>query len=200
MPAHEVRFFFDYSSPYSYFGSELVEEVCNRHGAALAWEPMVLGGIFQGDNTTPGHAIPKRAGYLYQDLLNVSESTGIPYHPRTNFLFSPILSLRATVQVPQGAERAKAVHALFRGVWVEDADLSEPELVRDLLTKAGLDGAALVEGAQRQEVKDTLRTNTEEATSLGVFGAPTFFLDGKKMFWGHDRLKVLDFFLGKADK
>lgn len=200
MASSEVRFFFDYNSPYSYIAALQIEKICQRHGATLLWEPMVIGGIFQADGTNPSHTIEKRYSYMMQDLKNLSEMHGFPYKERTTFLFNPILSLRATIQVQQGAERATAVYALFRGVFAEDRDLGDPETVKDLLTQAGLDGAALVEGTQQQWVKDRLRANTDEALKMGAFGAPTYFLDGEKMFWGHDRLKVLDYFLEKTHK
>lgn len=200
MASSEVRFFFDYNSPYSYIAALQIEKICQRHGATLLWEPMVIGGIFQADGTNPTHTIEKRYSYMMQDLKNLSEMHGFPYQERTTFLFNPILSLRATIQVQQGAERATAVSAIFRGVFAEDRDLGDPETVKDLLTQAGLDGAALVEGTQQQWVKDRLRANTDEALKMGVFGAPTYFLDGEKMFWGHDRLKVLDYFLEKTHK
>lgn len=200
MSSNQVRIFFDYNSPYSYFASLLIEEVCGKHGAELSWEPFVIGGIFQADGTSPPHAIPKRASYMFRDLINLAEYHGLPYRPRTDFLFSPILSLRATIQVEQGARRAKAVHGLFAGAFADDRDLSEPETVRELLDKAGLDGHALVTGAQQKWVKEQLKTNSEEALSMGVFGAPTIFLNDEMMFWGHDRLKLLDYFLEKAEK
>ncbi|MCH7479054.1 MAG: DsbA family protein, partial [SAR324 cluster bacterium] len=50
----------------------------------------------------------------------------------------------------------------------------------------------------QQSVKDALRENTEEAARLGVFGAPTYFMEDGRMFWGHDRVKLLDYFLEKT--
>ncbi len=194
----QVRFFFDYNSPYSYIASLQVEEICDRHGAELVWEPFVIGGIFKEDGTNPAFTIPKRSTYLLQDLQNLAEVYGFPYKPRTNFIFNPILSERVTLAVPNGAKRAKAVHALFRGAFAEDRDLGDTGVVTDLLNQAGLEGTALVEETQQQWVKDALKKNSEEASRLGVFGAPTFFLDGGKMFWGHDRLNILDYYLKKC--
>ncbi len=198
MSGPTVEFLFDYNSPYSYFASLLVEDVCARHGADLRWEPIVLGGIFKEDGTTPAHAIEKRSKYLQQDLLNLSEMHGLPYKPRTTFLFNPILSMRTTLQTEQGEKRARAVHSLYRGAFAEDLDLGDPEVVTRLLNEAGLDGPALVEGSQQQWVKDALKKNTDDAIARGVFGAPTFFLEDGKMLWGHDRLKLLDYFMGKT--
>ena len=193
-----VRFFFDYNSPYSYIASLLIEDVCGRHNAEVHWKPFVLGGIFKADDTRPAHTIEKRRTYMLQDLQNLAEFHGLPYKPRTEFLFNPILSERVTLQASQGQERARAVHSLYRGAFAEDLDLGDPAVVSRLLDEAGLDGAALVEGSQQQSVKDALRENTEEAARLGVFGAPTYFMEDGRMFWGHDRVKLLDFFLEKT--
>lgn len=198
MAKHKVEFYFDYNSPYSYYASLLIEPICEKAGAELEWLPMVLGGVFQAMNHTAAFLNPVRAKYLWEDLQNLADAHGLPYKKRADFVFKSVLALRATIQVPQGKERAQAVHALFRGAFAEDRDLGDPAVVAALLSGAGLDGKALVAGASQQHVKDQLKESTDRAVARGVFGAPTMFLDGKKMFWGHDRLPVLEYFLTKT--
>jgi len=198
MSNKKVRFFFDYQSPYSYFAANLIEEICDRHGAEVHWEPMVLGGIFQKDETTPLFRRPKRAEYLDQDMENTATYLGLNYKKRTEFLFNSINAMRATLQIPQGKERGKAVKALFRAVFEDDQNLGDMPTLQKYLDAAGFDGATLVAGTQDQAVKDQLKANTDEADSLGVFGAPTAIMDDGKMFWGHDRMNMLDYFLEKT--
>ncbi len=198
MKPHRVEFYLDFNSPYSYFASLQIEALCARHGAELEWLPFVLGGVFQVRGTEAGVTKPWRRKYMLEDLQQLSEFYGLPYKPRTEFLFKPVLSLRAAIQVPQGAARGKAVHALFRGAFAEDLDLGDPAVVARLLDQAGLDGKALVAGAAQQNVKDALKETTDRALARGVFGAPTLFLDGTRMFWGHDRLPVLEHYLKAA--
>jgi 2-hydroxychromene-2-carboxylate isomerase len=197
MGQHRVEFLFDYASPYSYLGSLLIEGVCARTGAELDWQPIVLGGVFQANDHKAPLDKPVRRTYLFEDMRNLAEFHHAPYRPRTEFFFKPILPLRATLGVTQGAARAKAVHALFHGAWALDLDLGDPAVVERLLGDAGLDGKALVQGANRQEIKDELKAITDKAIARGVFGAPTMLVDGSKMFWGHDRLPVLEHFLNK---
>ncbi|MBI4082919.1 MAG: 2-hydroxychromene-2-carboxylate isomerase [Candidatus Lambdaproteobacteria bacterium] len=192
-----VTFYFDYGSPYSYIASRQIEEICRRHRAELRWEPIVLGGLFKEAGITAPYGNPTKRPYVLEDLRNLTEMLGIPYRERTEFLFNPVLAERATLQVPPGDERVRAVHALFRGAWAENLDLASPEVVERLLTGAGLNGKSLVAGTQRQEVKDVLKRSTDEAIRLGAFGAPTFVLNGTRLFWGQDRLAVLDYFMGK---
>ena len=198
MSGHVIKFYFDYNSPYSYIASLRIEALCQRAGASLVWLPVVLGGIFQSNAIEPAHTKVNRRRYLNEDLKDLADYYGIAYKERTVFLFKPILSLRATLAVPQGAERGKAVHALFRGAFAEDLDLGEPEVVTRLLKEAGLDGAALVEHTQDSAIKNELKALTDEAIAKGVFGAPTFFVDDEKMFWGHDRMPLMEHYLKKS--
>jgi 2-hydroxychromene-2-carboxylate isomerase len=199
MAQGRLEIVFDYSSPYAYFGSLRVEAVAARHGAELIWTPIVLGGIFQVLGTKPLVELnPARAKYTLEDLQNLADYFQVPYAPRKEFIVRSILPLRATLQVPQGAERGRAVHALFHAAWAQNADLSDGALVARVLSQAGFDGAKLVEGTQQQGVKDELKRNTDQAIARGIFGTPTFIVAGGKMFWGHDRLDLVDRFLSKS--
>jgi 2-hydroxychromene-2-carboxylate isomerase len=157
--------------------------------------PMVLGGLFQAQEITPPHGNPLRRRYLFQDLQDLAAFYGLPYTERKTFLFKPILALRATLAVPQGEERGRAVHALFRGAFAEDRNLEDPAVVAGLLSEAGLDGPALVARTGEQAIKDALRQHTDEAIARNIFGAPTILVDDAKMFWGQDRLPLLEHYL-----
>ncbi|MDH4248029.1 MAG: 2-hydroxychromene-2-carboxylate isomerase, partial [Deltaproteobacteria bacterium] len=195
MSGPTLQIFFDYNSPYSYIASTQIEALCRRCETQLQWVPFVLGGVFKERGVTPPFRLPYRVAYLNQDLEDLAAFYGIPYRHRTEFLFNPILSLRATLAVPSGESRSRAVHALFRGAFVEDQDLGQPNVVRSLLDQAGLDGPALVEAAGSPPVKEELKRNTDLALSKGLFGAPSFLLEDGKMFWGQDRMTVLEWYL-----
>ena len=68
MPQRTVQFLFDYNSPYAYIASMQLEAICEPYGAKIHWDPIVLGGIFKEDQTTPGVMIDKRRIYMLQDL------------------------------------------------------------------------------------------------------------------------------------
>ncbi len=196
MSKHTVEFYFDYNSPYSYIASRLIEALCAKHKAQLLWEPMVLGGIFKAlDVVSPIMNNPAKVANMMNDLKYLTTIFKIPYKERETFLFNPIPALRATLAVPQGAQRAKAVHALYEGTFVLDLDMGDSGNVQAQLYKAGFDGAGLLAKAQDESIKSGLKQNTDRALQRGAFGAPTFFLDGDKLIWGHDRLHVLEYFL-----
>jgi len=76
---------------------------------------------------------------------------------------------------------------MFRAEFSDDADIADPGVMAGIVSRLGKDGSAVVARAQSQPIKDALRASTEQATRQGIFGAPTFLVDGE-LFWGDDRL------------
>src|SRR5262249_13454513 len=101
--------------------------------------------------------------------------------------FNPLLHLRLAIAC---GSRPEAIHAIFEDLWSTGADPSDPARFASLSKKLGvgeLDAAA----------KDQLRKNTEQAIERGVFGVPTFEVDGE-LFWGADSIGFLKAFLTDA--
>ncbi|HBM23322.1 MAG TPA: disulfide bond formation protein DsbA, partial [Alcanivorax sp.] len=88
-------------------------------------------------------------------------------------------------------QRDTVLAALFEGMWLQERDLSDLDVLGRTLAEAGLDSAHWATLAQDQAVKDNLKATTEEAVERGVFGAPTFFV-GEEMFFGQDRLDFVE--------
>lgn len=64
-------------------------------------------------------------------------------------------------------------------------------MVAAVCSELGLDATRQLAEAGETPAKDALRANTDEALKRGVFGAPTFFVQGR-MFWGNDRLAIME--------
>lgn len=201
-PVKRVDFHYDFSCPYAYLASTQIEAVAARGGAELGWRPMLLGGVFRavGAPDQP-RMIPAKARQNHLDMHRWADHFGVllvmpPGHPNRT-----VLALRATLAAATG-DVPRASHALFRAYWVLGRDLSRPEVVREALDEAGLDGAALVARAEDQPIKDALRARTDAAVALGVFGAPSFVVTGAEpgeegaLYWGQDRLFLVERALG----
>ena len=172
-------------SPYSYIASTLIDEVVERNNAKLNWKPILLGGVFKAIEgvIAPG-LVPVKKPYLIKDLKRLSTFYNIPFNMPSDFPIRTVLSMRVLSslnpeKIPQSA------HTLFKAYWVENRDIAEPEVVSKLIDSDS------VERANLQEIKNTLFQSTKEAVTRGVFGAPTFFV-GDEMFFGHDRINLLD--------
>src|SRR3546814_21075966 len=79
------------------------------------------------------------------------------------------------------------VEAMFEAIWVEGLNLTDPAVIAQVVSRAGVDPAQALALAEDTAVKDALRQATDEAVARGAFGVPTFFV-GDEMFWGQDRL------------
>jgi 2-hydroxychromene-2-carboxylate isomerase len=91
----------------------------------------------------------------------------------------------------RGLDAFRLSHALLRALWVEERDTSQVEVRRAVADENGLPGAELVAAETSEPVQALFRQYSDEAERLGVFGAPTFVLQGER-FWGQDRLDFLD--------
>jgi 2-hydroxychromene-2-carboxylate isomerase len=133
-----------------------------------------------------------RQRYRLQDLARLSRAAGLPINlqPRhwpTNAV--PACAAIITAQGAGGGDTGRLLHALLRAVWAEDRDIAEDAVVRDCLAQAGFDPALADRGLLT--AIETLQRNTDEALGRMVFGAPSYVV-GDEVFWGQDRLALLD--------
>ena len=185
-----IEFFFELSSPYSYLAATQLERLAEEEGAQILWRPMVLGAVFKEQGNRPPAQVQTKAAYLFRDLQRWSERYGVPFRFPSLFPINAMAAHRAILaahdQADEPAARRLAL-ALYRAYWVQDRDISRPEVVAEVVDEADLDAEAIAAGMQDPRIKDRLRINTDEAVARGVFGAPTLFV-GDEMFWGNDRL------------
>ena len=89
-------------------------------------------------------------------------------------------------------------HPMYRARWVDPSNLVDPEAVRQFLSSAGLDGEAALDRAQSDEFIGQLKSDTQEATTRGVFGVPTISVDNE-IFWDNDRFELVRHYLVRND-
>jgi 2-hydroxychromene-2-carboxylate isomerase len=197
----ELSFFFDYSSPFAYLAATQVERVAR--GAGLRWCPFLLGGLFKsiGTPNVPLFEMPQpKREHAKRDMHRWAEHYGVPFRFPSRFPMNTVTPLRMTLEI-DNAMRPRLALPLFQAFWVDDRDISDGAELAAIADAAGFDGAALVEGAKRDDIKSALRSETERAERLGVCGAPSFLVRAHDeepgvLFWGQDRLdfvaKALD--------
>ena len=188
-----LDFYFDFSSPYGYLASERIDGIAAKHGRSVTWRPMLLGAVFQKIGGSPLVNQPMKGPYSQHDMLRSARLHGITFNVPDNFPVNSIAACRAYYWLA-GSDAATArdfARALYRGYFVENRDLSQPEIVVEAAQALGVDGDALVAAVQDQAIKDRLRAENDAAIERGVFGSPTVFV-GDEMFWGHDRLEIID--------
>jgi 2-hydroxychromene-2-carboxylate isomerase len=181
-----LEVFFDFSSPFAYLGASQVAALASRTGASVVWRPLLLGGLFRsiGQADVPLFTFSEaKQRFVARDLDRWAAHWGVPFRFPSRFPTSSVKALRAYLSLPE-PQRGAFRDAVFRAYWAEDRDIADDAVLREL---AGDPLAA----ADAPELKQALRAATEEAAARGVFGVPTFVVEGE-LFWGQDRLGLVE--------
>jgi 2-hydroxychromene-2-carboxylate isomerase len=185
----QVDFYFDFGSPAAYLAYTQIEKIAAQAGATVNWRPMLLGGVFQATENRSPASVPAKGKYLFKDMARFAKRYGVPFEFNPFFMINtlPLMRAAAGLQLRGDPRFGEFVDAMFKAVWVHKLNMNDPAVIGQALHDAGFDAAAMLALSSQQDVKDRLKTLTEEAVSRGVFGAPTMFV-GPEMFWGQDRL------------
>ena len=187
-----LDFWFEFASTYSYPAAMRIGALARGRGVMVRWRPFLLGPVFkaQGWDNSPFNIYPAKGRYMWRDLERICAATGLPFVRPEEFPQNTILAARvALVAIAEGwgEDFSRAVYGAEFG---EGRDIGKPEAIAGIITALGHDAAAVIGRAQRDDNKLMLRKNTEDAQSLGIFGAPSFVTADGEMFWGNDRLEA----------
>jgi 2-hydroxychromene-2-carboxylate isomerase len=186
-----IELFYDYISPYSYLCNSQIGALAERTGAEVVYRPVLNGGLILAADNKPPPSIPAKAGYMMQDLPRWVKRYGVPFAMNPHFPVNTLKALRGAIVAQQEGVFDAYHEGVFRATWVDGVDIADPEPLRIIAEKAGLDGDSFLQRIQDQKVKDVLKANNDEALARGGFGVPTIFV-GDQMFFGNDRLDFVE--------
>lgn len=191
MAAPRLDFWYDFASSYSYLAVSRIEPLSQAAGVAVRWRPFLLGPIFksQGMESSPFNLFPLKGQYMWRDVARQAADLGVPFRQPGQFPQNGVLPSRLAVLGLNEGWGEKFSRAVYHAQFAEDLPIADPAVMRGILTQLGLNADDVLARAQSDEVKTALRVQTEEAQSLGIFGAPTFVTSGGEIFWGNDRLE-----------
>ena len=196
----DLQCFYSLSSPWAYFMGPRLQDIVRRHQAKLLLKPYDFQEIVPRTGGVPLRSRPEpRKRYHATELDRWRNYLGMPlalqprHYPQivTDPDWNKYAGWMVIAAQQQGHDAALLSHALLRALWAEERDTADPEVRRAIANAYGFDGAALVDAEKSAQVQALYRHFTTEAEALGVFGAPTFVLDGE-IFWGQDRLDFVD--------
>ncbi len=184
-----LEFWFEFASTYSYPAAMRVEEACASQGVPLVWRPFLLGPVFasQGLKDSPFNIYPIKGAYMWRDLERLCEAQGIDFKRPSDFPRGSLLAARVACAFDDAPWVGAFIRKVYHANFARDLDVSQPQVIVDLLTDLGQDARAVIDAAQAPANKDVLKALTKEAADRGVFGAPTMTV-GEELFWGNDRL------------
>jgi 2-hydroxychromene-2-carboxylate isomerase len=193
-----IRFYFDFISPYAYLAWTQIHTLAARHERAVVPIPILFAGVLDARGQKGPAEIPAKRAYLFKDIARLAHRLGVPAAPPPSHPFNPLLALRAASLPMEEAQRRAFIDRLYACTWAGGPGVTDPAVIAEAATAAGLDGAAVVREAGTPEAKERVRRQTDEALAAGAFGVPTMVV-GTELFWGVDALPHLELFLEGRD-
>ena len=177
-----IVFHFDVVSPYAYLAFERLPQVLAGCSYEVAYRPVLFAGLLQHwGQKGPAEIEPKRA-WTFRQVHWLAQQHGIMLDTPALHPFNPLPLLRLALAC--GPNR-RIVEAVFRHAWVGGHDPNDAQRLAELTARL-----APLRDPAGADVKTELRRLTDEAVAGGLFGVPSFVLDGR-LFWGLDALPML---------
>jgi 2-hydroxychromene-2-carboxylate isomerase len=191
-----VDYFFAPQSPWTYLGHERFAAILRDTGTSVRVLPIDLGGkVFPISGGLPlAKRAPQRQAYRLVELQRYSEFLNAPLNLKPKYF--PVngddaARLIIAVDLHDGAEAAmKITGAILAAVWAQERHIDDEKVLAGLLAEQGLNPARL-EQSHSQAAHERYEANTQAAIDAGVFGAPSYMIDGE-IFWGQDRLGFVE--------
>lgn len=185
-----LEFWFEFASTYSYPAAMRIEAMVQRQGIAMTWQPFLLGPIFQqqGWSDSPFNLYPVQGRYMWRDMERICADLGLPWRQPSIFPRHSVLAAQVACVGAAEVWLPTFIRQVFQANFVDDLDISRPDIIQNCLDHIGLSGVDIIRHALMPGNKAQLRSQTERAIALGLFGAPTFMV-GQELFWGNDRLE-----------
>ena len=180
--------YFDFVSPFAWIGLHRLKEL--PPDVSIEYRPVLFAGILNHWGQKGPAELPTKRRYTYRWSQWWAQSLGIPLRYPAGHPFNPLHHLRLAIAC---GCRSDAIRKIFESIWTTGADATDANRFSALLNELKIKKEML----EDPQIKNTLRSNTEEAIKHGVFGVPTFEIDGE-LFWGADSIGFVRAFLENA--
>ncbi|MSQ56201.1 MAG: 2-hydroxychromene-2-carboxylate isomerase [Limnohabitans sp.] len=191
-----IDYYFAPNSPWAYLGHARFVSIARQTKVQVHVMPVDLGGkVFPISGGLPlGQRAPQRQAYRLVELKRFSSYLAVPLNLKPKYFpvsTDDAAKLIVAVDLNQGRDAALLItQAVLTAVWVDELNIADMNVLEGLLKKCGL-ATSLLEKAHSQAAQEAYETYTQQAIDAGVFGAPSYVVDGE-IFWGQDRLDFLE--------
>jgi len=189
-----VDFYLGLGSRYSYLAASQTDRIEAAHGCRFAWKPIASGTLIDRRSDNPFRAKGGTGQYDWAyreyDAKAWAAHYGIPFREPAGFKVEADVPALACLAAERQGALVPCCRALFTMIFAEGAAL-DATAIAALPARLGLDTAAFRRDLDSPEMRARHTALIDEAQARGAFGVPTFFLDGR-MFWGNDRLPLLE--------
>mgnify|MGYP000123774646 CR=1 FL=1 len=195
---HTVECFFDCSSPWTYMGFERLIKLKARSAFDIEWRPILVGGVFNSVNQGLYAAREsmfeneRRMSYFMKDLQDWADyceiDIGWPsFHP-----VNSVKAMRGCFVAMESDLLMPYCTAVFEAYWGQQADISNDSVLASINEKVGIENKQFFDKISDPHYKAKLRATTDELIERGGYGSPTFFINDTDMYFGNDRLPLIE--------
>ncbi|MEP5763403.1 MAG: 2-hydroxychromene-2-carboxylate isomerase [Halieaceae bacterium] len=193
-----LEFFYDLTSPWTYLAFTGIQPLAERYGVLPEWRPILVGGVFNEVNQElyaqreAFFGNRRRMTYLMKDLRDWADLRGIEinwpdFHP-----VNAVKCMRGCFVAEEEGKLLEYSRAVFEAYWGRCEEVGDEPVLAAIVEALAMDSAAFLARLADQDVKDQLRANTDELIARGGFGSPTVYINGDDMYFGNDRLPVIE--------
>ena len=194
-----LHYYFALMSPFTFLGHDELLGIIDGEDVQVQFYPLKVGPLFAASGGVPvGQRPPQRQAYRLAELRRWSARKEIPLNvqPKHFPVDETLAACCVLVLQEQGLSPWDFIGRAHRVVWTEDRNLSDPAIVEELLTASGHDADTTLALARSETTLGAYAACTDAAIEAGVFGAPTYVMDGE-LLWGQDRLEFLESMLNR---
>ncbi|MBC7163015.1 MAG: 2-hydroxychromene-2-carboxylate isomerase [Immundisolibacter sp.] len=188
--ATPITLYFDLVSPYAWLALHAVDAIQQATGRAVIVTPVAFGAILKRHGQPAPVEVPGKRAQIFDDIRWRAAERGLPFTGPPAHPFNPLHGLRLCLAVTDPARRAVLARHLADAAWSQGRDLQQAQVVLDVAGACGLPETWARAQIADPGIKQALIDTTDRAADGGVFGVPTFALDGR-LFWGNDRIPHL---------
>lgn len=197
----KLEFFFDCSSPWTYFAFTRIIPLAEELGIPIVWRPILVGGVFNAVNQelyAQREAMfsgenKRRLDYFIKDLNDWAHFCGLNIRMPAGHPLSSVKAMRGAYFAQEHDLLVPYAQKVFEMYWSsETPDISDDDVLRAICNQAGLNADDFLHAITQQQYKDQLRAATDEVIERGAYGSPTLFINDDDMYFGNDRLPLVE--------
>ena len=181
----KIDFYFDFISPYTYLAHKKIQSLPKNIN--INYKPILLGGLHNLGGIIAPALIRSKLKNMINDCNLIAKKGVFDFTWNQKFPLNSLYLMRGYFCINPSIKNLY-IDIMFDAYWKSNLDISNEEVLTNLLKKCGIESSFYFENIKNQKIKDKLKDVTKEAHDKGVFGGPTFIINNK-IFWGQDRLE-----------
>ena len=192
----KIEYYLDCSSPWTYLSFRGILDLQRKKEFQIVWKPILVGGIFNSINPSVYESrknpVKEKAAYSQKDLKDWSGLREITINWPKIFPVNSVKAMRGAFYFIDKGGIEFYLEDVFQAYWTNGKDISDTDYLSLIAEENGGKALEYLEFISTDEAKQRLINNTQELIDRGGFGSPTFFLDDQDMFFGNDRIQLIE--------